>query len=83
MLILTLSVFHVLYVTVISSHSRSYVGEETPVPVLHQCQGKRMGDGVTNSLHQSDWWPTRQRGPARGVKEWSCEYFEKMHSLIK
>lgn len=40
-----------------------------------------MGDGVSNSLHQSDWWSARQRGPTSRVKEWSCEYFEKIMLL--
>lgn len=78
------SVFHVLYVIVVSPFSLcSCAGEEAPVHVLHQCQGKRMGDGVSNSLHQSDWWSARQRGPTSGVKKWSREYFEKMLFLIK
>lgn len=33
-----------------------------------------MGDGVPNSLHQSDWWSARQRRSTSGVKEWNCEY---------
>lgn len=53
----------------------SGAGKEAPVHVLHQRQGKRMGDGVSNSLHQSNRWSARQRGSACGFKEWSCEYF--------
>lgn len=51
--------------------------------VLHQCPGKGMGDGVSNSLHQSDRWPARPRGPAGGVKERSREYDWKMHYHMK
>lgn len=62
----------------------SCAGEEASVHVLHQCQGKRMGDGVPNPLHQSDWWSARQRGPPSRFKEWSCEYFwESTFSYIK
>lgn len=61
----------------------SSAGEETPVSVLQQCEGKGMGDGISNSIHQSDWWSTRQRGLTRRVKEWRCEYSKKIHSHTK
>lgn len=33
------------------SHLSLSAGEEAPVSVLHRCQRKRMGDGISNSLH--------------------------------
>ena len=38
------------------------------VSVLHQYQGI-VAHGVSDSLHQSHWWPTGQRGPTGGAKE--------------
>lgn len=52
-------------------------GEEAAVSVLYRCQRKRMGDGISNSLHQGDRWSSSQRGATGRTKEWSCEYLHK------
>lgn len=51
--------------------------------VLHQYQGEGVAYGVSDSLHQSDWGPTGQRGPTGGAKEWSCEYDRQTDSTHK
>lgn len=52
-------------------------GEEAAVFVLYRRQRKRMGDGISNSLHQGDRWSSSQRGATGRTKEWSCEYLHK------
>lgn len=52
-------------------------GEEAAVSVLYRCQRKRMGDGISNSLHQGHRWSSSQRGATGRAKERSCEYLHK------
>ena len=54
------------------------LGEEASVSLLHQCERKRVVDGVSDSLHQSDWRPAREGGASSGSEEWFCE----SHTLL-
>lgn len=58
-------------------HRSLSAGEEAPVSVLHRGQRKRMGDGISNTLHQGHRWSTCQRGAPGRTKEWSCEYLHE------
>lgn len=64
-------------------HLSLSAGEEAPMSVLHRCQRKRMGDGISNSLHQGNRWSSRQRGTTGRTKEWSCEYLHRKILLFK
>lgn len=50
------------------------LGEEAAVFVIHQCEGEGMDHGVSDSLHQSDWRPTREGGASGWLEKWSSEF---------
>lgn len=44
-------------------------GEEAAVSVLHQREGEGVADGVSDSLHQSDWRPAGEGGASGRPEE--------------
>lgn len=56
-------------------------GKETAVFVLHGCQRERVVNGVSHSLHQSDWWSSWKRGASGWTEKWSCMLLYQSLSL--
>lgn len=44
------------------------------MPVLQRSEGAGVADGVSHSLHQGDWWSSRQGRSVSGPEEWTGEY---------
>lgn len=51
-------------------------GETAAVPVLHQCEGEGVADGVSDPLHQGYRRPARERGASGGPEERRCKSME-------
>lgn len=50
-----------------------FLGETAAVPVLQWSEGTRVADGVSHSLHQGDWWPSRKGRSVSRPEEWTGE----------
>lgn len=50
-----------------------FLGETAAVPVLQWSERAGVADGISHSLHQGDWWPSRKGRSVGRPEEWTGE----------